>query len=232
MFFGGRKSERSQAAQMVNPRRSPRHATASLGCCLGLILDLSETGMQIEFHGKPPAELGAQMRLTVKSPIQSLSVTGQIVWVKTRFMRAGRLGIRFVNTPPALAKALVELACHGFVDTTSLATHEDVADQSGSPGSQSKGRSARSVQASVVVEDYYGALGVSPTADAAQIHAAYRKIAMELHPDINKAPDAQTRFSFISRAYAVLKDPAKRLAFDDALRAGGAAAQGQSTKAA
>ena len=189
--------------------------------------------MQIEFHGKPPAELGAQMRLTVKSPIQSLSVTGQIVWVKTRFMRAGRLGVRFVNTPPALAKALVELACHGFVDTTALATHEGgVGQPSASSGAQDKARSAKSLQASVVVEDYYGALGVSPTADAAQIHAAYRKVAMELHPDINKSPDAQTRFSFISRAYAVLKDPAKRLAFDDALRAGGAAAQGPSTKAA
>ncbi len=240
MFSGWKdKDERSAAARVVNPRGAERHQPDKLGCCLGLIVDLSETGMQVEFHGKPPAEVGAQMKFTIKSPIQSLSVSGQVMWVKQRWMRAGYLGVKYINTPPALARALVELACHGFVDTTSLSgagplpgsgsvssasgtnAHAcgGAKSSSGNSAQAREARAARGISAQVEMEDYYAALGLLASADAPSIHAAYRKLAMQLHPDMNKAHDSADRFAFISRGYAILKDPVKRLAYDEAREA-------------
>lgn len=61
---------------------------------------------------------------------------------------------------------------------------------------------------------YYAALGVTPDADASQIKAAFRKRAMELHPDRNSAPDATKKFQFLNEAYAVLSDENIRAEYD------------------
>jgi molecular chaperone DnaJ len=52
-----------------------------------------------------------------------------------------------------------------------------------------------------VARDYYGLLGVSRDASDAEIKRAYRKLARELHPDVNPDEDAQARFKDISAAY-------------------------------
>jgi molecular chaperone DnaJ len=62
--------------------------------------------------------------------------------------------------------------------------------------------------------DYYEALGVKRGASADEIKAAYRKLAMQHHPDRNKEPGAEARFKEISEAYAVLSDDAKRRKYD------------------
>ncbi len=63
--------------------------------------------------------------------------------------------------------------------------------------------------------DLYELLGVDRGADAAAIKAAYRKLAMQWHPDRNPGDtEAETRFKAISAAYDVLKDPQKRAAYD------------------
>jgi molecular chaperone DnaJ len=62
--------------------------------------------------------------------------------------------------------------------------------------------------------DYYEVLGVPKDASKDQIKAAYRKLALQYHPDRNKAPDAEERFKEISEAYAVLSDDAKRAQYD------------------
>ena len=61
-----------------------------------------------------------------------------------------------------------------------------------------------------MARDYYGLLGVSRNASDADIKRAYRKLARELHPDINPDEAAQARFKEISVAYEVLSDPEKR----------------------
>jgi curved DNA-binding protein len=62
--------------------------------------------------------------------------------------------------------------------------------------------------------DFYRTLGVPRTATQKDIQRAYRKLARELHPDVNKAPHAEDRFKDVSEAYDVLSDPEQRRRYD------------------
>ncbi|MCE8423353.1 MAG: molecular chaperone DnaJ [Candidatus Methanoperedens sp.] len=62
--------------------------------------------------------------------------------------------------------------------------------------------------------DYYEILGVDKKAPVDEIKTAYRKLAMQYHPDKNKSPDAEEKFKEISEAYAVLSDQNKRQQYD------------------
>jgi len=63
-------------------------------------------------------------------------------------------------------------------------------------------------------KDYYEMLGLPRTATQDEIKQSYRKLARKYHPDVSKAPDAEDRFKELGEAYAVLKDPEKRAAYD------------------
>ena len=63
-------------------------------------------------------------------------------------------------------------------------------------------------------QDLYDLLGVARDADADTIKKAYRRLARQLHPDVNPDPETQERFKEVSRAYEVLSDPQKRAAYD------------------
>ena len=63
-------------------------------------------------------------------------------------------------------------------------------------------------------QDPYALLGVNRDADAETIKKAYRRLARQLHPDVNPDPETQERFKEVTKAYEILSDPQKRAAFD------------------
>jgi molecular chaperone DnaJ len=65
-----------------------------------------------------------------------------------------------------------------------------------------------------VSQDLYETLGVARDADGDAIKKAYRKLARQLHPDVNPDPETQERFKDVTRAYEVLSDPEKRRMYD------------------
>ncbi|MBA2459404.1 MAG: molecular chaperone DnaJ, partial [Gemmatimonadales bacterium] len=76
------------------------------------------------------------------------------------------------------------------------------------------------------MSDFYALLGVPREATEVEIKKAYRKLAMEYHPDRNSAPESEARFKEITEAYEVLRDPQKRAAYDRYGKAGVAGGAG------
>jgi len=62
--------------------------------------------------------------------------------------------------------------------------------------------------------DYYDILGVAKDSSAADIKKAYRKLALEWHPDRNKTEEASEKFKEINEAYEILSNPKKKEAYD------------------
>ncbi len=76
-------------------------------------------------------------------------------------------------------------------------------------------KSGRTILASNVKRDYYEILGVARGATDQEIKSAYRKLALQFHPDRNpNNPDAEEKFKEASEAYAILADSDKRAMYD------------------
>ncbi|KAI5660476.1 hypothetical protein M9H77_29269 [Catharanthus roseus] len=110
-----------------------------------------------------------------------------------------------------------------FAGGTPLWAHKKFISISVSSSSQfSKKISARRFGRLVVAAaaDYYSTLGVPKSATGKEIKAAYRRLARQYHPDVNKEPGATEKFKEISAAYEVLSDDKKRALYDQYGEAG------------
>lgn len=80
------------------------------------------------------------------------------------------------------------------------------------------------------MSDYYEILGVSKDASKDEIKSAFRKLARQWHPDVNKAPEAEAKFKELGKAYETLMDDDKRATYDrfgeDGLKNAGFGGQG------
>src|SRR6059058_1852305 len=62
--------------------------------------------------------------------------------------------------------------------------------------------------------DYYAVLGVDPNSPASEIKTAFKKLALQYHPDVYKGEDAEERMRILLLAYQTLSDPEMRRAYD------------------
>ncbi|RJQ35904.1 hypothetical protein C4559_06100 [Candidatus Microgenomates bacterium] len=65
-----------------------------------------------------------------------------------------------------------------------------------------------------MAKDFYEILGVSKNASADEIKKAYRKLALQYHPDVNKTKEGEGKFKEVNKAYEVLSDPQKKQTYD------------------
>lgn len=194
-------AEPARAADAPCRRAAERFPTTVLTCLLGSVCDLSRTGMRVVSPQAPPVPPGTLFEFEIQSPTSDLTVIGRIARA-TRLPTGGfDLGIEFQRVTPELAEALESLAQSGKVRKRPTG-----ADAAG----------ARGVTASVNLPNLYEQLGVDEHADERQIQQAYREMARKYHPDVNKSEAAHDTFVQISRAYEVLRDAEKRLAYDQA----------------
>lgn len=63
-------------------------------------------------------------------------------------------------------------------------------------------------------KDFYSILGLPKNASEADVKTAYKKLAKQWHPDVNKSPEATEKFKELSEAYSILSDPQKRQTYD------------------
>lgn len=66
----------------------------------------------------------------------------------------------------------------------------------------------------MTTKDYYSILQVKPSASEEEIRSAYKRLALEYHPDLSKHPGAEELMKLFNEAYNVLRDPQKRAQYD------------------
>ncbi|MEE9404171.1 MAG: DnaJ domain-containing protein [Algisphaera sp.] len=196
------KSSKSQSAR----RKLPRHETEAVSCPLGQILDLSGSGMRIQIKGRCPVKVGQTVPIKLKTPSGSLPVTLRAIWRRRTGLLGGyQVGFTFVGIKPAQSVALATIARFGFVSA---------ADVAPAPKKKSKGASTRSsagsLEANIVMAEYYDRLDLPRTANLSDIKDAYRKLARKYHPDVAPGEENRQKFIALREAYDLLMDHVRR----------------------
>ncbi len=186
-------------------RKLPRHETDAVTCDLGKILDLSGSGMRVQFKGRCPVKVGGTLQIKLKTPNGSLPVTLRTIWRKRTGLLSGyEAGFQFMGIKPAQSVALATIARFGFVSAA------DVQPASAKRPASNTRSSPGNVEASIVMAEYYDRLDVPRDASMADIKDAYRKLARKYHPDVAPGEENRQKFIALREAYDLLCDHVKR----------------------
>lgn len=202
-------------------RRLPRHATDVVECALGKVIDLSGSGMQLSIKDRCSLKVGQTVPLKLMTPSGSVAVHAQVVWRRrTGLFRGAMLGLRFVGITPGQSVALATIARFGFLsqEGMQIASHSAAASakRPTPPPAPNRGAAPHvadtlaSVEAGLVMAEYYDRLGLTPQATAEQIKEAYRRLARQVHPDVAPGPENQQKFVALREAYDLLTDHRRR----------------------
>lgn len=201
MVMGRPKS----SGDVMRPRGTERFPAVGLKCPMGEVVDLSVTGLRARSRGRPELKPGDSVTLVVESESQQIRVTGRAVWVKRAGWRSFEIGVQFVDVRPGIAAALGQLAQYGFVPS------------GGAAAGYKASAPPPKVRAVVEIEDLYTIFGVPRDANDDQIRETYHALARKYHPDVCTDTEAQDRFTLISKAYSILRDPDRRQRYDQML---------------
>lgn len=226
------------------PRSAKRYRTVGVRCELGTVLDLSESGLRMQVDGKCPVKLGDILALQLRDCANQVTVRGCVVWVKQGNNANATCGVAFIDVRPGTKEIIDQIAGVGDAlarekqskDAADAAKGTANAKNAGRPGDASSQGHANSgqansagtnsggtnsgqpkkngIRASIEIEDLYDLFALPPTATTEEINQAFRSMARNLHPDRNPLPDAAERFSQISKAYKILRDPELRARYD------------------
>ncbi|MBM4109074.1 MAG: hypothetical protein FJ255_09755 [Phycisphaerae bacterium] len=185
-------------------RRCERYRTTDLRCALGLIADLSASGMRVRADSKPDFKAGHLLDLPVSNGQHKIVVRARVAWVRKGAEGRYWIGLAFADTRAGIGDLMARLARYGYFET------EQPQDQPRPPSNTHARREE--------IEDLYEILGVGRRAAPDEIHAAYRRLAHVYHPDVCKHADAGERMVRVNKAYAILKDEAVRKKYDALLR--------------
>lgn len=216
------------------PREHERVSSQGVSCHLGHVLDISGGGMRIRTERAPGISKGDQCSFGVRSSRHQVSVRGQIVWTRRAGWKCYEIGVRWLDASPVHVQLLLQLARYGFVNIEET-KGDPVPPAGGTNGAKASGGfSAGSSTASgaagpahqndaipeTFVEDLYAVLAVPRTSKPEEIQVAFRALARQLHPDVNKDTHAQERFTRVNKAYSVLRDADTRRRYDILLAGG------------
>ena len=229
-WFGSKPSR--TPGSVAYPRKHERFDARGLKCALGEVVDVSAGGMRVKRDSKPFLENGAIVDVGVHSDSHKLSLKAQIRWIRRLGWKHYELGLKWLAMSPKTINALLELAEYGWISGRDMGAgggggaaggggstkREEPAPSAAQPAvgaSQAKPEEpAPSLTMTIEVEDLYKVLGVARDASQDDVHAAYRALARQLHPDVNKTPEAHEQFALVSKAFAVIKDPITRRKYD------------------
>lgn len=186
----------------------PRHETDAIRCPLGEILDLSGTGMRVGVKGRCSIKVGQIVPIKLKTPHGSVAVAARSIWRRrTGLLGNYQIGFHFDGIKPNQAVALATIARFGFIASQGVQSAES--DAPGNPSAK-VGSSPATVEANIVMAEYYECLGVPPNATPEDVKAAYRKLARQYHPDVAPGADNQKKFVELREAYDLLSDHLRR----------------------
>lgn len=216
------------------PREHERHLAEGLTCVTGEVLDLSAGGIRIRSAVRPPVKAGGMAPFTINAGGKQITLQGRVAWIRRASLLSGpyEYGVQFFGVTAPMRALLERIALYGYVPERGEVGTVGKRGGSGASGGGGGGGSGggagsgsvggsgsqgQRVTVTTELPDFYEAIGVSSDATQDQIHVAFRVLAKKLHPDVCKDPDANERFSFITRVYEVLGDPELRVKYDEAM---------------